>query len=60
MESALFCRFNKKSKANETKEPKAATVTEELKPKVIILLGFGEIKISDNTGILYFQFLKIG
>jgi hypothetical protein len=35
MESALFCRFNKKSKANETKEPKAATVTEELNPKVI-------------------------
>jgi hypothetical protein len=32
MESAMFCRFNKKAKTNE---PKVATVTVERKPKVI-------------------------
>ena len=31
----MFCRFNKKSETNETKEPKVVTITEEHKPKVI-------------------------
>ena len=31
----MFCRFNKKSKTNETKESKVAMITEKRKLKVI-------------------------